>query len=201
MTTESRPAPATPDEPALAGGPAFPRLVVPEDRAESQIPTGQAVPDESLWLTQAQQQVWRIYLRGVHQLDDYLDRALRPHGLSLAEYEILVALSEAPRRRLRMSELADGVHQSRSRLTHTITRMEKAGIVDRTACPDDRRGVWAELTEYGMRRLEAAAPAHVWSVRHALVDAVAPADYEALGRVFAAVQAVPEVAAASTPQA
>ncbi len=142
------------------------------------------------WLTEDQQRVWLTYLRGVHMLDDYLDRCLRDFGLSLAEYEIFVALSAADEWRLRMSELAEAVHQSRSRLTHTVSRLEKAGLVERIACPSDRRGVWAQLTPDGYQLLEKAAPAHVASVRHALVDAVSPEDFEALGRVFGAVLTV-----------
>jgi DNA-binding MarR family transcriptional regulator len=90
-----------------------------------------------------------------------------------------------------MSELADAVHQSRSRLTHTIARMEKTGLVVRTTCPTDRRGVWAELTDAGFQVLAKAAPGHVAAVRRNLVDAATPEDWEALGRVFAAVLAVP----------
>lgn len=142
------------------------------------------------WLTEDQQRVWLTYLRGVHMLDDYLDRCLHDFGLSLAEYEIFVALSAADKCRLRMSELAEAVHQSRSRLTHTVSRLEKNGLVERIACPSDRRGVWAQLTSAGYELLEKAAPAHVASVRHALVDAVSPEDFEALGRVFGAVLAV-----------
>ncbi len=145
------------------------------------------------WLDEHQQQIWRAYLRGVHQLDEYLDRALRPFDLSLAEYEILVSLSEAEEHRMRMSDLADAVHQSRSRLTHTVSRMEKAGLIERLACPSDRRGVWAQLTPTGYDLLVAAAPCHVESVRTALVDAAAPGDFEALGRVFTAVLAVPDI--------
>ncbi|MEA5155077.1 MarR family winged helix-turn-helix transcriptional regulator [Raineyella sp.] len=146
------------------------------------------------WLDEHQQQIWRTYLRGVHQLDEYLDRALRPFDLSLAEYEILVSLSEAEERRMRMSELAEAVHQSRSRLTHTVSRMEKAELIERLACPNDRRGVWARLTSTGYDLLVEAAPCHVESVRRALVDATTPEDFEALGRVFAAVLAVPDIA-------
>lgn len=144
------------------------------------------------WLDDEQQQIWLTYLKGVHRLEDYLDRCLRPFGLSLAEYEIFVALSQADLWRLRMSELADAVHQSRSRLTHTIARLEKEGLVERIACPSDRRGVWAQLTSTGYALLEKAAPSHVASVRHALVDAVAAEDFRALGRVFDAVLAVEE---------
>lgn len=143
------------------------------------------------WLTSAQQQVWRTYLRGSARLNERLDADLRRSGLDLPEYEILVVLEESPQRRLRMSELAEAVHQSRSRLTHTIARMEKTGLVARTTCPTDRRGVWAQLTDAGFAVLERAAPNHVAAVRRNFVDAVSPEDWAAVGRAFAAVLAVP----------
>ena len=142
------------------------------------------------WLTEDQQRVWRTYLLGVARLTDELDADLRRSGLDLPEYEILVVLEESPDRRLRMSELAEAVHQSRSRLTHTIARMEKTGLVERETCPTDRRGVWAQLTETGYEMLRQTAPSHVKAVRRFFVDAVDPEDYEALGRAFAAVLAV-----------
>lgn len=142
------------------------------------------------WLTEEQQRVWRTYLLGVARLTDELDADLRRSGLDLPEYEILVVLEESPDRRLRMSELAEAVHQSRSRLTHTIARMEKTGLVERETCPTDRRGVWAQLTETGYEMLRQTAPSHVKAVRRFFVDAVDPDDYEALGRAFAAVLAV-----------
>jgi DNA-binding MarR family transcriptional regulator len=144
------------------------------------------------WLTAEQQKVWRTYLLGSARLSERLDTDLRRFGLDLPEYEILVSLEEAPDRRLRMSELADAVHSSRSRLTHTIARMEKSGMVVRTTCPTDRRGVWAELTPTGLKVLENAAPDHVAAVRRNFVEAMRPEDYEALGRAFAAVLAVEE---------
>ena len=143
------------------------------------------------WLTADQQKVWRTYLLGAARLNERLEADLQRVGLDLPEYEILVTLEESPDRRRRMSELADAVHQSRSRLTHTIARMEKTGLVERTTCPTDRRGVWAELTDAGFQVLAKAAPGHVAAVRRNLVDAAAPEDWEALGRVFAAVLAVP----------
>lgn len=142
------------------------------------------------WLTEDQQRVWRTYLLGVARLTDELDADLRRSGLDLPEYEILVVLEESPDRRLRMSELAEAVHQSRSRLTHTIARMEKTGLVERETCPTDRRGVWAQLTETGYEMLRQTAPSHVKAVRRFFVDAVDPEDYQALGRAFAAVLAV-----------
>ncbi|MFW6600156.1 MarR family winged helix-turn-helix transcriptional regulator [Propionibacteriaceae bacterium Y2011] len=139
------------------------------------------------WLDQHQQQIWRTYLLGSSRLTERLDADLRRHGLDLGEYEILVVLEETPTRRVRMSELAEAVHQSRSRLTHTVARLEKRGLVTRVMCPEDRRGVWAELTEAGFQLLKTAAPSHVTAVRQNFVEAVDPADFEALGRVFQAV--------------
>ena len=144
------------------------------------------------WLDTEQQRIWRTYLLGSARLAQRLDADLREFGLDLGEYEILVALSEAPERRVRMSDLAEAVHQSRSRLTHTVSRMENAGLVERSSCPTDRRGVWAHLTSDGMALLESAAPSHVEAVRRNFVEAMAEEDYAALGRAFAAVLAVPE---------
>jgi DNA-binding MarR family transcriptional regulator len=144
------------------------------------------------WLSVDQQQVWRSYLLGSARLAERLDADLREFGIDLGEYEILVTLSEAPERRVRMSELADAVHQSRSRLTHTVTRLENAGLVDRSNCPTDRRGVWAHLTDGGMELLELAAPSHVEAVRRNFVEAISEADYAAVGRAFAAVVSATE---------
>jgi DNA-binding MarR family transcriptional regulator len=145
---------------------------------------------EPRWLTVDQQRVWRTFLNGVARINDRLDTELRPFGLDLGEYEILVHLSESEGHALRMSELAERVRQSRSRLTHTISRMEDKNLVMRMACPSDRRGVIAQMTDHGYDLLVKAAPAHVESVRRALVDRVDPQDFEALGRVMAAVTQV-----------
>ncbi len=146
--------------------------------------------DAPRWLNVEQQRIWRAYLLGSARLNDKLDADLRSFGLDLGEYEILVTLSEAPDRRVRMSELADAVHQSRSRLTHTVSRMEKAKLVERLSCPTDRRGVWAHLTDHGFELLETAAPSHVEAVRKNFVEAMSVEDYRALGRAFTAVVAV-----------
>lgn len=142
---------------------------------------------EPRWLDDDQQRNWRAFLSGNTRINEHLELALRPFGLDLAEYEILVQLSEAERRSLRMSDLAQNARQSRSRLTHTVSRMEAKGLVSRRACPSDRRGVIATLTEAGWNLIVAAAPAHVQSVREVLVDRVTPDDFEALGRVMRAV--------------
>lgn len=147
-------------------------------------------PDETRWLSTEQQAVWRAWLQAQARIDGYLDADLRRHGLDLGEYEILVSLSESDDHSMRMAELARAVHQSRSRLTHTVARMEAAGLVTRCPASADRRGVLAALTEQGLDRLRRAAPGHVAAVRRILVDAVDPADYEALGRAMRAVIAV-----------
>jgi DNA-binding MarR family transcriptional regulator len=140
------------------------------------------------WLDEQQQRSWRAYLVGTTLLMDRLDRELREqHRLSLPEYEILVRLAEAEGNRMRMAVLADSVSHSRSRVTHTVSRMESAGLVARDACLADGRGVEAVLTEQGVRALAEAAPTHVAGVRRLLVDLVDEEDFEALGRVFNAV--------------
>ncbi len=145
-------------------------------------------PSATRWLDPAQQRTWRSFLLGTTRLFEQLERDLRTaHDLSLPEYEILVRLSEAPDHQLRMAELASSVSHSRSRVTHTISRLEAAGLVGRAACPTDGRGVIAGLTEKGYARLVEAAPTHVEGVRRYLVDLVDPDDLEATGRVFAAV--------------
>jgi DNA-binding MarR family transcriptional regulator len=140
------------------------------------------------WLDRDQQRAWRAYLVGTTLLMDRLDRELREqHRISLPEYEILVRLAEADGNRMRMATLADSVSHSRSRVTHTVTRMETAGLVVRDACLSDGRGVEAVLTDQGREALENAAPTHVAGVRRFLVDLVDEEDFEAVGRVFDAV--------------
>jgi DNA-binding MarR family transcriptional regulator len=140
------------------------------------------------WLDAAQQSTWRSFVVGVTLLLDRLDADLQhDFDLSLTEYEILVRLSERPHRQMRMAQLADALAHSRSRVTHTVTRMERAGLVDRTTSPEDGRGIVCRLTEHGYAVLVAAAHVHVTGVRDYLVDLVDPADFAALGRVMDAI--------------
>ena len=142
------------------------------------------------WLSEEQQRVWRSFLLANVHINEYLEAALRAFDLSLAEYELLVRLSESPGHTIRMGELAASVGHSRSRLTHTVKRMENAGWIVRSACDSDGRGVQAAMTPAGFALLKRAAPAHVDSVREVLVDVVDPADFEALGRAMNAVNQV-----------
>lgn len=114
--------------------------------------------------------VWRSFLTGHARVAATLDRELQDEqGLSLSSYEVLVHLSEAPDRRLRMSELAGRASLSRSGLTRLVDRLQSDGLVDRVGCPDDRRGSFAVLTPAGERALERAWPVHVRGVREHFV--------------------------------
>jgi len=142
----------------------------------------------TVWLSEPQQRAWRAYINGSTLLFERLDRDLREQfDVSLPEYEILVRLSESPQRSSRMALLASSVSHSRSRVTHTIARMEGKGLVARHACATDGRGVVATLTPQGWDRLVQAAPVHVEGVRRHLVDVAEAADLAAVGRVFAEV--------------
>lgn len=123
------------------------------------------------WLTDEEQGLWRSLLCAEARLTDRLDHELRAaHGLSMAEYVVLVHLSEGPEDGIRMSELADRLLISRSGLTRRVDSMVKAGTVARRSCPMDGRGLMAQMTDYGRRRLEEAAPTHVAGVRRYLID-------------------------------
>ena len=142
--------------------------------------------DGELWLTEHEQGSWRHYLEGtarfVEALGSVHDRTL---DLSLGEYSLLVQLSEAPERTVRMSTLADGLVLSRSRLTHTVARMEARGLVVRRAAEGDRRGVNCTMTDAGYTALAAAAPGHVGAVRRIMVDSLEPEEFAQLGRIMA----------------
>ncbi|KAB1129130.1 MarR family winged helix-turn-helix transcriptional regulator [Micromonospora sp. DT46] len=136
------------------------------------------------WLDPDEQRTWRAYLTASRALMEALDRELqRDAGMPHAYYEILVRLSEAPQRRLRMSDLAEASGSSRSRLSHAVARLEAAGWVRREECPTDRRGQIAVLTDEGFATLAAAAPGHVEGVRRHLFDALSPAQVDQLRRI------------------
>src|SRR5256885_9611365 len=135
--------------------PQYPRLV------ERSIITGM-MDVMTRWLTDREQRAWRAFLAASQLLLDQLDRELqRDAGMPHTYYEILVVLSETPHHTLRMSELAEITLSSRSRLSHAVARLEERGWVRRAACPTDRRGQLAILTDAGFTALRDAAPGHV----------------------------------------
>ena len=143
---------------------------------------------EPRWLDADQQRSWRALVMGTTLLMDRLDDEMRSQfDLSLTEYEILVRLSEREGWQMRMAQLADALAHSRSRVTHTVKRMEQAKLVQRTTSPEDGRGIVATMTPKGYALLERVAPVHVAGVREHLVDLASPEDFAALGRVMNAV--------------
>lgn len=142
------------------------------------------------WLDLEQQRHWRSMLTGTSALFAALNHDLESQtDLGLNEYEVLVRLSETPDRTLRMSVLAEGLVHSRSRITHTVARMERRGLVRRQPSTCDGRGVDCAMTEEGHAALVAAAAVHVNSVRTRLVNIVTPAELVAIGEGFERVAA------------
>ncbi|MDQ1497550.1 MAG: hypothetical protein QOI86_890 [Actinomycetota bacterium] len=136
------------------------------------------------WLDDDEQATWRAFLAATQLLMDRLDRELQSAvGFPHAYYQILVRLSEAPERTMRMSDLAERCHSSRSRLSHAVSRLEENGWVRRQAVAADRRGAVAVLTDAGLAALEEAAPIHVEGVRRHLFDQLDAAQLEALGAI------------------
>lgn len=137
------------------------------------------------WLDDDEMAAWRSYIEGSALLEHRLNRELQAaHNLSIADYEILVRLSEQPGRQQRMSELARDVAHSKSRISHQIRRLENAGLVRRNDCPDDGRGILAVLTDRGLEVLRTAAPTHVAGVREHFIDLLEPAEKRVLAAVF-----------------
>ena len=140
-------------------------------------------------LTDAQQTCWRTFIESSWALHTRLEDELRAAtGLSMADYHVMVVLSEAPGHRLRMGELAGRLVFSPSRLTYHISSMVKRGLVRKQACPDDGRGQEAVLTGTGLAALEAAAPMHLKTVRDSFIDHVDDAELAVIGRVFARIR-------------
>jgi DNA-binding MarR family transcriptional regulator len=135
--------------------------------------------NEPRWLDDRERAAWVAFLAASNLVTRKLEQQIKDDaGLSHTQYEVLVQLSAAPDRALRMSELADRLVTTKSGLTYQITQLERAGLVTRRSCPSDVRGVIAELTDQGMDTLRQAAPGHVAAVRDALIDVLTPEQLE-----------------------
>jgi DNA-binding MarR family transcriptional regulator len=149
------------------------------------------------WLSTDEQRTWREAIEAWQWLLAAVDAQLqRDSGMPLAYYEILVRLSEAPERSLRMTQLAEASSSSKSRVSHAVARLEERGWVRRMDCPTDRRGQIAMLTDQGFTALSAAAPGHVERVRRVLFDALTTEQLRQLDGISAAILAQ----AASSPK-
>lgn len=140
---------------------------------------------ETRWLDQDEQEAWRTFMFASKMLFEQFDQDLR-QGAAMPStyYEVLARLSEAPERRLRMSQLAELSVSSRSHLSHTVASLQRAGWVDREACSTDRRGAFAVLTDAGFSALESASHVHVESVRAHLFDQIDSGQVHQLRAIF-----------------
>ena len=142
----------------------------------------------SRWLTEDEQRAWRGLLQMTSQLNARMNRQLQDdYGVSLADYDVLVALSEAPEGRLRVFEIAGALAWEQSRVSHQIARMQRRGLVARQECPADARGAFAVLTDVGRAAIERAAPAHVETVRELVFDGLSRDQLAALTAITSGV--------------
>ena len=151
------------------------------------------------WLTAEERRAWLSYINFSTLLSDHLNRQLRQDaGVTHADYTLLVILSSAPDHTLGMSELAERLRITRSRLTHAVNRLEEAGYVSRREDPTNRRNLLTALSEEGVRLLERAAPGHVEAVRRAVFDALTPEQVGQLAEIGEAITSALLRADAST---
>ena len=136
------------------------------------------------WLDDREQRAWRSYLAMQNRLQAHLNRRLQADsGLSLADFTVLVELTDVPDGRLRVRELAEALQWEKSRLSHHLARMERRGLIERQDCPDDARGAFVVLTPEGRRAIEQAAPPHVETVRSAMFDGLDPDQVDTLAHI------------------
>jgi DNA-binding MarR family transcriptional regulator len=140
------------------------------------------------WLDEDEQRTWRTFMAATQLINEALDRQLqRDANMPHTYYVILVRLSEAPGRTMRMSELAARAQSSQSRLSHAVARLEERGWIRRERCPSDGRGHLAVLTDEGYAALAAAAPGHVEEVRRNLFDVLDPEQVRRLDEICSAI--------------
>ncbi|MER7923060.1 MarR family winged helix-turn-helix transcriptional regulator [Streptomyces sp. NPDC096057] len=146
--------------------------------------------DEPRWLDEREQRAWRGLMKMQAGLSEYMERQLRTRGgLSMADYQVLAHLSEAPEGRLRSFALGDALKWEKSRLSQHLTRMQNRNLIHRERCATDQRGAVIGITEQGRTLIEAAAPLHAADVRNALIDHMTPAQMDLLSELGDQVEA------------
>lgn len=144
----------------------------------------EATTTQQRWLTAREQASWRAYLDMTARLTARLNREMQDQsGISIADFSVLVQLSEHVDARMRVLELARALGWEKSRLSHQLTRMQQRGLIERSNCSEDRRGAFIVLTDKGRDTVVAAAPRHVESVRRYVFDELGPEQVEALGTI------------------
>lgn len=162
----------------------------------------QATTTEPRWLDEREQASWRAYLDMTAKLNAQLNREMQAaSGISIADFSVLVQLSEHVDARMRVLELARALGWEKSRLSHQLTRMQQRGLIERSNCSEDRRGAFVVLTDKGHQTVVAAAPRHVESVRRYVFDELTGEQVEALGRIARRVADVLEAECASGAEA
>lgn len=141
------------------------------------------------WLSDREQLAWRSFIGTLPELTAAFEADLAPHGLTMGDYEVLVHLSEADDNQLRMCDLATALRLSPSGLTRRLDGMVRQGWVSRAACPGDRRVMYAMLTAGGRKKMEAAAPAHVASVRRHFIEPLGADGVRRVNELFEPVRA------------
>jgi DNA-binding MarR family transcriptional regulator len=139
------------------------------------------------WLDADEMRAWRAYVETVVELNAALEADLAGHGLTLGDYQVLVFLSEAEERAMRMCDLAVRLQLSPSGLTRRLDGLVRSGLVERRPSETDRRVMLAVLTPKGIAAMKAAAPTHVESVRARIFDQIDRGDIAAIERVFTAI--------------
>jgi DNA-binding MarR family transcriptional regulator len=158
-----------------------------------------ATEETTRWLSDREQCLWRNWLTAGHSIDAGLARQMQQdNAISMADYMVLVNLSEAPDHRMRVAALADRLQWDRSRLSHQITRMRNRGLLDRETCSSDGRGAFIVLTEDGFAVIRDAAPGHVAAVRAMLFDILSDEQQEQLADILHTVNAQFEAPAPDT---
>jgi DNA-binding MarR family transcriptional regulator len=137
--------------------------------------------DEPRWLDEREQRAWRSLVTMQAGISEYTERQLRAHsGLSMADYQVLAHLSEAPEGRLRSFVLARWLRWEKGRLSQHLTRMQNRGLIRRERCATDQRGAVVVITGKGRTLIEKAAPLHLANVRNVLIDHATPAQLDLL---------------------
>jgi DNA-binding MarR family transcriptional regulator len=137
-----------------------------------------------------QLRVWREYIETAEIMRNRLSAQLQGESaLSSGDYQVLLALSEAPQRTLRSAELAAVIEWERSRLSHHLGRMEKRGLIARAACADDPHGVDVTGTRDGMEQLRAASVPHLRAVKELFIDALTPEQLDAVDDIVRSLRA------------
>ncbi|MHA6763794.1 MarR family winged helix-turn-helix transcriptional regulator [Streptacidiphilus sp. PAMC 29251] len=150
--------------------------------------------DEVRWLDSGEQQVWKALMETLHALPDALDRQLKQDSdLPHTEYQLMAMLSHAPDRTLTMTQLAQALRFSPSRLSHIATKLQGCGWIRRDKHPSNGRVNLATLTDAGFAVLKDAAPGHVRQVRALIFDQLTPEQVEQFRGIFEAILAGPEL--------